>query len=139
MVKEYSKEEVWKLYLNLPEELKEIATSGESSEIIYEICKRNGAEEKSKEIIKYVGYVLLGVLPPDDFQEILEKELGLEEKVAKKVFHEISRFIFYPVKSSLEELYKIEIAPPAGPTAVPPSPKRTTVPPKEDVYREPIE
>ena len=87
-----------------------------------------------------MGQVLVGVLPPEEFQEVLEKELKLKKEVAKKVAQEINRFIFYPVKASLEELYKIEIAPPAKPTKVTPPPEeKPSAPAGKDVYREPIE
>ena len=69
------------------------------------------------------------------------KEVRLKKEVAKKVGQEINRFIFYPVKSSLEELYRVEIAPAAPPTVgtpeVKPTPEVETEEP--DVYREPVE
>jgi len=56
------------------------------------------------------------------------------------VAQEINRFVFYPVKTSLEELYKIEIAPSAKPAGITPPPEeKPPVPAKEDVYREPVE
>jgi hypothetical protein len=136
----YTKDELWKLYEKLPEELKEAVFSGETADHIWNICERYDVDDIS-EIAKLTGNVLLGVLPPGDFQETLEKELKLKKDVAKKVAQEINRFIFYPVKSSLEELYKIEITPPAKPTraAAPPEEKKPAEPKKADVYREPIE
>jgi len=141
MQKEYTKEQLWKLYEKLPEELKEAVFSEETANNIDDICTRNGIEDdRISEIAHYTGRVLMGVLPPADFQEILEKELKLEKDLAKKVSQEINRFIFYPVKASLEELYKIEIAPPAKPTGITPPPEeKPPVPPGEDIYREPIE
>jgi len=135
----YTPEQFWKLYEKLPEELKEAVFSIETADNIWDICERNGIQKVS-EVADYVGQVLVGVLPPADFQETLEKELKLEKDLAKKVSQEINRFIFYPVKASLEELYKIEIAPPAKPTRITPPPgEKSPVPPGEDIYREPIE
>jgi hypothetical protein len=141
MPKEYSKEQLWKLYEKISPELKEAIFSEETAESIWDICSRNGIEdERISEIARYTGRVLLGILPPVDFQEILEKELKLEKSVAKKAAQEISRFIFYPVKPLLEELYKIEITPPAKPTGITPPPEeKPTAPPSKDVYRELIE
>jgi hypothetical protein len=156
MPKEYTPEEYRKLYEKLPEEIKEMLFSDEASDTIYNACERNGIpEEKAVEISKYVGDVLVGLLPPNEFQETLEKELGIETEKAKMVSREITRYIFFPVKGSLEELYKIEVTP-AGvaPTTAPkPAPPRPEVRPAEkreekptekekpvtDVYREPIE
>jgi hypothetical protein len=106
---------------------------------------------------------LLGLLPPDDFQKTLQKEVGLKNGTAKQVAQEIYRHIFFPVRSLLEELYKVDIAarlakPSIEPTAkargaraaVPTSegpakapagaeaPTKTR-PQKADVYREPVE
>jgi hypothetical protein len=138
MPKEYTKEELWKLYKKLPKELQEAIFAEETAIHIDEICKRYEIpEEKVPEIAKEVGNVLLGLLPPNEFQEILEKEIKLEREIAKRVAQEIYRFIFYPVKSSLEELYKIEIAPPAQPKIAPT--EKPTPPSQKDIYREPIE
>jgi hypothetical protein len=141
MPEKYTKEQLKKLYKDLPDELKEAIFSMETVDSIYDICARNEIE-KVKELAKYIGRVLLGVLPPDEFEETIKKELKIEKDKAKKVAREIDRFIFYPVKTSLEEIYKIEIAPPAKPKVTPP-PKppgeKPKAPPKEDVYRESIE
>jgi len=139
MPKEYTREQLWKLYEKLPEELKEAIFSAETADNIWNICEKNKIEKVSK-VAEYVGQVLHGVLPPEDFQETLEKELKLEKDLAKKAAQEIDRFIFYPVKTSLEELYKIEIAPPAKPTGITPPPEeKPPAPPSKDTYREPIE
>jgi len=134
MEKEYTKEELWKIYEKLPEELKEAIFSGETAENIFNICTRYGIEEGEKisKVAKYVGRVLMGLLPPNEFQETLERELNLEKEVAKGIGREIEMLIFYPVRTHLEEIYKIEIAQPARPTKV-------TPPPRTDIYREPIE
>jgi len=138
MVRKYTSEQFWKLYEKLPQELKDALFAEETGNNIYDICKRYGILENLEEIVEYVGQVLVGVTPPDEFQEALEKELKLEKDIAKKTAQEINRFIFYPVKPLLEELYKIEIAPPAAPKVAPPPEEKPTVP-KEDIYREPFE
>lgn len=147
MPKKLTREQIWKLYEKLPQELQDVFFSQETGDVTHEICKRNEVLEKLSDIVEYVGQVLLGVLPPDEFQQTLEKEVGLEKDVAKKVSREINRFIFYPVKSSLEQLYKIEIAPPAkpvfpqsskiSPESLPDAEEEKTE--KPDIYREAIE
>jgi len=142
MAARYKKEQLWKLYEKLPDELKEAVFSGETADSIYDICQRNKIEEMVSDIASIVGHVLLGVLPPDEFEEAIKKELKMENDLAKKVAQEINRFVFYTVKSSLEELYGAEIAPPARPkTAPPPKPSEEKPKPPSglDVYREPIE
>jgi len=88
----------------------------------------------------YVERVLMGILPPNEFRETLEKELGLEKEAAKGIAIDTEKDIFYPVKAELENLYKIEIAPPARPTGItPPPPEKPPTASKTDVYREPVE
>jgi len=145
MAKEYSKEQLWKLFEKLPQELKEAVFSEETAENISEICARNKIEESEKisSVAKYTGRVLVGLLPPTDFQETLEKEVKLAKERAKRVAQEINRFIFYPVKSSLEKIHEVEITAPAKPLKATPRPEEK--PPalpkeaKEDVYRESVE
>jgi hypothetical protein len=146
MKKKITQEQYWQLFQKLPDELKEVVLSEKTAKNIYDICQRNEIDDIVSEIASITGQVLVGVLPPEEFQETLGKELKIEKDIAKKVAQEINRFIFYPVKPLLEELYKIEIAPPAKPTKITPPPKATAppeekpkVPPKEDIYREPVE
>ena len=143
MGKKYTSEQFWKLYQNLPQELKDALFSEETGDNIYEACIKNGQEDKLGDVVDYVGQVLVGILPPTDFQKALEQELGIAEEPAKKIAQEINRLIFYPVKTALEELYNIGFALPNGPTA-PTAPATTEpteqeMPQGDDSYREPLE
>lgn len=137
----YTREQFWKLYEKLPQELKDVLFDEKTSDNIYDVCEKNKVLENHDQIVDYVGQVLIGVLPLTDFQNVLEQELKLKKDVAKKVSQEINRFVFYPVKASLEELYNIEINPPAKPTKITPPPEEKPAPPpsKEDTYREQVE
>ena len=128
----YTKDQLWQLYQKLPDELKEAVSSLENTDNIYNICEINNIPEGiMPSVIKYVGYVLIGVLPPNEFQKTLEEELKISAETAQKVAREIHRFIFYPVKAALEELYKIEIT--SVPTPVKPLGVAPSAPEK---YRE---
>jgi len=111
----YPKEQLWELYENLPKELQSAIFSAETADKIYDICARNGVTDEKliSEIAKNSGYVLLGVLPLNDLQPILERELRLDKNSLKQIVWEINRFIFLAVKDDLEALYKIEITPAA--------------------------
>lgn len=145
----YPKEQLWELYENLPKELQEAVFSPENADKIYDICTRNGVSKENiiSEIAKYTGYVLLGVLPPDELLQTFKTELELEEKSVKQIVWEISRFIFLPIKNSLELLYKVEITPSIKPeegVEIKPLSKeeikeKTIKTRKKDVYRETIE
>lgn len=135
MPEEYSKEELWKLYEKLPDNLKDAIFSAETANSINNICQRNSLEEgKVTEIARYTGYVLMGLLSPDEFEKTLKEEVKLKNDSAKKVNQEINRFIFFPLRTTLEQLYKIEIMPVAKPTEETAKEK-----PRRDTYREPVE
>lgn len=106
MTKQYTKEELWKLYEKLPKELQEVIFSGETADHIGNICERHDIKkELIPEVAKKVGHVLMGILPPDKLSAILEKELKIKESIAKKLSQEVDRFIFQPVKPALYQLY----------------------------------
>lgn len=155
MQKLYSQEEFWKLYKNLPQEIQDALFSEETGNCLSDICQRNQAEDKLGDVVDLTGMVLLGILPLTEFEEALEKEAKLEPAIAKKINQEIFRFIFFPIKNLLEELYRTEIEPPAKPIVsdkkieeekIYSSPERNfeeKIPeekkPEGDIYREPIE
>lgn len=135
MAKEYTREQYWEIYKKLPEEIREVGFSESTTRNIRKVCSRNNlTEEQTSEITKYVGQVLFGVLSLDEFQKILEKDLG--SKTAKGVFQEIDHSVFSPVK----EL--IGLVPTEGAPSVVPETKKPEIKPpppkKRDVYREPL-
>jgi len=139
MAEEYSREQLWELYKKLPQELKDALFAEETGNNIYEICERYGLGKSLETIVDYVGNVLLGLLPPEDFQNTLETELKLEKETAEKVAREINRFIFYPVKPELEQLYKTGGVSAEEEISRPTERKTEEKPAGEDRYREPLE
>lgn len=143
-MEDYPKEQILQLIEYLPKDLKEALFSERTSEAIYNVCKKNNLpDEKIPELAKYVGYALVGLLPPSDFQKKIEKELQLESEVAKEINHAINRFVFFSVRSSLDAIYN-----PAKPeqkieenkqneTVIKEETKKTSA--QRDIYREPID
>jgi hypothetical protein len=135
----YPKEQVWKIYEQLPEELKEAIFSQETAENILTVCKTNGIKDSEtvSQIARLTGYVLLGLLPINEFEESLKQELKLKEAVAKRITFGIHRLVFFPVRKSLNALYEIELNLPKVVSEKEKNLKRG--PKKKDLYREPIE
>jgi hypothetical protein len=139
----YPEKEVWKLYESLPKQLKEAVFAKETIEAIEKVCQRNGIENKEEilKVARVVSEVLLGLLPPDEVSVEIEKVLALKpeevKRVAKSISFGIHRFIFRPLKESLEALYAKEVRPPG----ILPRPEIVERPkePRKDIYREPIE
>ncbi len=146
---EYPKEQLSQLYKNLPKDLQEALFSEENTRNLREICLKNGVmdEDIIFKLTKNLAYVFLGLLPPNELQGVLEKELNLKNSQAEQIASEISRYLFLPLKKSLEALYKIEIKPGLQPEALPlPSktaqakrkPKKQDIHREQDIYKEPI-
>jgi len=130
-----------KISNEIPEELVKLIESDDTALEIARICFENGVKEEEK--IRKIGYqagrVLLGDLPPDEFQKNLEENVKISSFLAGKIAREINDTIFYPVKTDLERLYKIEIAPPEKSQIRPPEVAPEEKPKGPDIYREPIE
>ncbi len=139
VIKKYTSEQFWKLHDKLPEELKDALFAEETGENIYDVCKRNKILENLNSIVECVGQVLVGVLPPGDLKETLDKELKLKKGIAKKVTQELNRLIFYPVKNSLNELYEIETTASTKPKATVSVEEKPSISPRKDAYKESIE
>lgn len=154
-MKDITSEEWQKLYRTLSADLKQAVISAENADHVFETARRNNLDESQiPHLATLIDSVLLGLLPPDEFQASLEKELGLEKTLARKISQEINRFIFFPVKQSLAEIYKIGLeqapskseipqppATPVGSAAPEPNPELPKKPraSKADSYREPLE
>lgn len=143
----YNSKQLWGLFNELPDDLKDAIFSEDTADSISSICQRYRVEDKKiSKISELVGNSLMGLLPPDELQISLEKEVNLDPKTAKKVSQEINRFIFYPVKEILSSFYEIEFVPGGKIIELTPERKKKKKielaekkPSTEDVYREPIE
>lgn len=134
MPKEYPQEQLWKLYENLPERLRELIFSEEIANIIWNICQENKIPDNDvSKISGAAGRVVLGVLPFDKFQETIQAELKIKENIAKKIFLDINRLIFSQIK---EDATKIHDDQKDIGTELKEKTKR---PPSKDTYREPVE
>lgn len=104
----YSKEELWNIYKTLPEDLKDAMGSLGTADRIASVCERHqiSAEQKGT-VTELVGYVLMGLLHPSEFEKELRDTAGLDETIAQNVAKEISRLVFYPVRPSLEQLFDV--------------------------------
>lgn len=146
MTTKYTPQQIDKALEKLPDELKEAVFSMETADAIWQACtKQKITDERMTKIAEYAGYVLMGLLLPQEFQEKLQKEIKLPKKAAEELGREINRFVFYPVKPALEELYRIEITPSEKTKEelkreeIKPERKEPATPPREDIYREPTE
>jgi len=146
MPRQYSQEQLEKIYEKLPEELKEALFSFETTQEIGDVGDTYGViDERLNKISEYVGYVLMGLMLPQEFAGVLKKEVGLPKVLAEAISRDLNRLIFYPVKPTLEQLHTTEIAIASKTSTPKPSPLKTEQPKSQeepsgqDIYREPVE
>lgn len=108
---DYPKEQLRELYKDLPKDLQKATFSEEVATNIQEVCAENDITDDDIifDITKNIGYVFLGLLSPNEFSGVLEKEIKIEKEKAEQIGSEIKRFVFLPVRKSLEALYQIKI------------------------------
>ena len=147
MLKQYTQEQLDKIYENLPKELQESLFSPETAQDIGEVGETYGViDERLNKIAEYVGYVLMGLILPQEFVGTLEKRVNLPHTLAEAIARDLNGLIFYPVKPALEQLHGIEITPSGKPIEDPEAKEekslteeKPTTPTGKDTYRESIE
>jgi len=109
---ETQKDQFWKTYEKLPDNIKEALFAEENFNIVSEICEANGLseEETKSQLMKYVGKTLMGQLPIKEFPILLELELDLDTETARNISSDIDRRIFSHLRISLNKLYDSSIA-----------------------------
>ncbi|MDO8474115.1 MAG: hypothetical protein Q7S62_00980 [bacterium] len=145
MPRQYTQEQLDKIYEKLPEELQEAIFSMETAEEIRNTCESYGINDnRVGEVADRVGYVLMGLLLPQEFSGVLEAEVKLPKTLADAISRDINRLVFYPVKPALEQLHRMEIEVTAKIVTPKPEEAETTKekpeePKGDDTYREPLE
>ena len=145
----YSNEQIWKTIEKLPEELAEALFSVETANAIRQVCAQHAiGDARVGDIAEIAGQVLMGFLLPQEVQEKLEKEIGLQKETAQGITRDLNRLVFYPVKPALEQLHQMEIQvtakivtpkPPTEEKQAPQADEKPEEPRGPDSYREPLE
>ena len=140
MPKQYTQEQLDKIYEKLPEELQEAIFSMETATEIGDTCESYGIRDnRVREVAEQAGYVLMGLTLPQEFAEVLEKEVKLPKVLAEAITKDLNRLVFYPVRPALEQLHRMEIEVSARIVTPQPTPENKEKLRGPDSYREPIE
>jgi len=133
----YTKDELWSLYQQIPKELQRATFSEEIGQNIQAICKNHSIADENLvlSITKSIGYVFLGLLSPNKYSEMLQRDLSMTPEKAEKLTADLTAIIFAPLKNNLEPLYQIKIIIPKATTLVKTTDNQIK---KKDTYREPI-
>lgn len=138
------KETPEKLSNEIPQKLLDLIKTEDTALEITRICFENEIKEDAKirGISYQTGRVLLGDLPPKEFQKTLEEKIEISPFVAAKISRGINESIFYPVKEELTAIYGEETVLAKESTVVSPEIKEEKSEriksAGQDNYREPI-
>ena len=112
MEEQDSEDFFWQTYEKLPDSLKEALFSEENFNIVSKVCEDNGiADEEAKSLMmKYVGRILMGLLPIKEFPIMLELDLNIDSEKARVIAGDIDRQIFSRLRIELNKLYMENIA-----------------------------
>ncbi|MCK9393275.1 MAG: hypothetical protein WCX30_00970 [Candidatus Paceibacterota bacterium] len=105
MEQEYSKDFFWDTYKKLPEDLKEALFSDKNNEVVGHICAQAGLdEEQTAGIAKFIGRVLMGLLPLSEFPIIIELELNIKQDLASQINRQVYISVFKHLRVSLNKI-----------------------------------
>lgn len=136
----YSPEEIERIFTTLPADLRETLFGFETAERVGSIAQKNDVPDTSL-LSTIIGYVLVGLLHPNNLETTLENELKITRTTAQTVALEIKRFILSPVRENISKMYEFEFTPVAKPVEAPKETRRVAAPteiPGQDTYREPV-
>ncbi len=130
----YSREQLQKIYLTLPQSLREAIFSVENAEKIQQIAQRYQIPiQNLPKLAGATGQVLLTVLAVEKLISSLEIELDIDRNTAQRIMQDIKQEIFSPVMPILtkiqQESFPKPIPSPApGPSSLtPPRPKNENI------------
>ncbi|MFA5001112.1 MAG: hypothetical protein WC531_02695 [Candidatus Paceibacterota bacterium] len=98
-------DEVNKAYERLPDNLKQIFDSKETSTTLINIGKKyNLHVDQLGQLTSLVHYVLLGFLAPQNFVQELKNSVGVSEDIANLITYDLNQKILIQIRQELEEL-----------------------------------
>lgn len=117
------KDRLFEKFQSLPENVRDLLISVETSDTISEIAQAHGiAEEKIPEFSKLIGDVLYGLTPKENFAASIKEGLEISDEVAAKIAGMTNQKIFsklspMPAKKFDADVYREQIGEETAPSA----------------------
>ena len=103
---EFPQEEIKKRYDSLPQSLRELMFSEEKSDVLWEIGEAYHINDAKLSIIsRLIGYVILGLVRPEDLQKKIESEAHIDGRIAQSLSEDIEKKILSQSLSDIQALY----------------------------------
>ena len=105
MRRQYTQEDYDGIYKQLPQELQDAIFSMHTADVIREECAKYGIkDDRVSDVGGNVGDVLMGLVPPEELQDVLKENVEMPEVVAVAIADEIVREVVNPVRQHLVRL-----------------------------------
>lgn len=119
------------MFLSLPKDLKETILSEDTADKLYNISwgKYKLKDEQQRIVSFTAGEVMLGIVNLNEFADVFQKRLEIEQAMAEKIAQDIKQEVFLPVMESLNKIQQKSSQEPALKSIIPKSPT-TSKPPK---------
>src|SRR3989344_138710 len=107
-MKNFTEEQIAKMYDNLPEDLKDAIFGLEMNEIVERIGREKQLNiEQIGDLANETGMVMLGVTHPNEFIGNLAERLEVDKEKARAIAQEINEQIFKKVRESLRKIHNM--------------------------------
>ncbi len=135
----------------LPDDVKNVLSSEQTSKVLDDIGTQNGLlEDRIEILVNETGFVLLGLSHPSQFVSNLATNMGISRENAEHIAKAVNEAVFAPIRESLKKIHhigtpnsmpqgadtqkKIDITP--DPASVPHADKleKVTIRPPEEIH-----
>lgn len=107
----FPKEKIDEQYKKLPDALKDAIFSVDVANKIFEIGKKFALTiEETGFLGEEAGYVMLGLVHPNDFAKSIQARIEVDEEEIQQVAKEVNSQVFYPIRELFKRVHQFEIA-----------------------------
>ena len=101
----YTNEQKIKLFESLPDELKEVIVSTETTDIIRNIANKHSLMlDQVTEMADEIGLIILGLTKTKDFVKNISERLNIDHNKAFLISEDINKYIISSVRESLQKV-----------------------------------
>lgn len=102
-----AQQELWTKLDTLPRDVRELFFSAETSDIIYNIATKWDVLSKVSALAEITGATIIGILPMQQFRQMVQDGLEVDEKKARAIATDIRDKIFSKVAESLRKIHSL--------------------------------
>jgi hypothetical protein len=105
----YTRDELNKMFEELPDDVTEAMTSVETIDVLRAIKEKYKLHiDKAGDLSAAIAMVMLGAVPPQSFIANIQKALEVDKETAKTIATEINDKIFKQVRDSLMQIHQMD-------------------------------